>query len=200
METQTAIRERRAVKHYDPEHRLSEEEIQSLFDLAVQSPTSFNLQNWRFVAITDKEIQQQIRAAAWDQAHVEEASMVILLCADLLAWDKNPERYWTEAPQAAQDILVPMIKPFYQDKPQLQRDEAMRSCGIAGQTIMLAAKDMGFDSCPMIGFDPAAVGKIVGLPEDHVIGFMITVGKAVKPAWPKPGVLPREEVLIRNQF
>ena len=200
METQAAIRERRAVKHYDPEHRLTEEEIQTLFDLAVQSPTSFNLQNWRFVAITDKEIQKQIRAAAWDQAHVEEASMVILLCADLMAWDKNPERYWTEAPQAAQDILVPMIKPFYQDKPELQRDEAMRSCGLAGQTIMLAAKDMGFDSCPMIGFDPEAVGNIIGLPEDHVIGFMITVGKATKPAWPKPGVLAREEVLIRNHF
>lgn len=200
METQAAIRERRAVKHYDPQHQLAEEDIQALFDLAVQSPTSFNLQNWRFVAINDKEIQKQIRAAAWDQAHVEEASLVILLCADLLAWDKNAERYWTEAPQAAQDILVPMIKPFYQDKPELQRDEAMRSCGLAGQTIMLAAKDMGFDSCPMIGFDPEAVGKIIGLPEDHVIGFMITVGKATKPAWPKPGVLPREEVLIRNHF
>ena len=57
METQTAIRQRRAVKHYDPTHQLSETEIDTLFDLAVQSPTSFNLQNWRFVAITDKEIQ-----------------------------------------------------------------------------------------------------------------------------------------------
>ncbi len=69
------------------------------------------------------------------------------------------------------------MQPFYEGQDRLQRDEAMRSCGIAGQTIMLAAKDMGYDSCPMIGFDIEAVGKLIRLPEDHVIGFMITVGK-----------------------
>ena len=76
----------------------------------------------------------------------------------------------------------------------------MRSCGIAGQSIMLAAKDMGYDSCPMIGFDQEAVGKIIHLPEDHCISFMITVGKALKPAWPRPGQLPLSEVVIRDRF
>ena len=66
----------------------------------------------------------------------------------------------------------------------------MRSCGIAGQTIMLAAEAMEYDSCPMIGFDASAVAKLINLPEDHVIGFMIAVGKTVKPPWPKPGQLP----------
>ena len=77
--------------------------------------------------------------------------------------------------------------PFYQGKEELQRDEAMRSCGIAGQTIMLAAKAMGYDSCPMIGFDAEKVAELIRLPEDHAIGFMISVGKGIKAAWPKPG-------------
>ncbi|MEM6821929.1 MAG: nitroreductase family protein [Verrucomicrobiota bacterium] len=200
METQTAIRQRRAVKHYDPEHQLTDGEIDQLFDLAVQSPTSFNLQNWRLLAVTDADLRKEIRAAAWDQAQVSEASLLVILCADLNAWNKSPERYWVNAPKAAQEILVPMIQPFYEGKPQLQRDEAMRSVGMAGQTIMLAAKDMGYDSCPMIGFDPEQVAKLINLPEDYVIGFMIAVGKPTKPAWEKPGVLPRNEVVFKDRF
>ena len=48
---------------------------------------------------------------------------------------------------------MPAIDQYYRGKDQVQRDEAMRSCGIAAQTLMLAAKSMGYDSCPMDGFD-----------------------------------------------
>ena len=57
----------------------------------------------------------------------------------------------------------------------------MRSCGMAAQTIMLAAKSMGYDTCPMKGFDYEKVGKLLNLPDDHVIVMMILVGKAAKP-------------------
>ena len=76
----------------------------------------------------------------------------------------------------------------------------MRSCGIAGQTLMLAAKAMGYDTCPMIGFDPQQVAEIIQLPADHVIGFMIAVGKAIKPARDRAGQLPLAEVVMRNHF
>jgi len=76
----------------------------------------------------------------------------------------------------------------------------MRSCGIAGQTIMLAAQAMGYDSCPMIGFDQVKVAEIINLPSDHVIAFMIAVGKAVKPAMPKGGQLALSEVVVQDRF
>ena len=82
----------------------------------------------------------------------------------------------------------------------MQRDEAMRSCGIAAQTIMLAAQEMGYDTCPMDGFDYDAVGKIINLPPDHSVAFMIAIGKGIKPAWPKPGQLRLDEVLVENRF
>ena len=65
---------------------------------------------------------------------------------------------------------------------------------------MVAAKAMGYDSCPMIGFEPDKVAKLINLPKDHVIGLLIAVGKAIKPAWPKPGQLPLEEVIVREKF
>ena len=200
MDTFDAIYQRRAVKHYDPEHEFTDDEIKKLMEAAVQSPSSFNIQNWRFVLVRDKELRQKIRAAANDQAQVTDASLLIVMTADLKAWEKTPDRYWRDAPQEVADLLVNWMGPFYQGKDELQRDEAMRSCGLAGQTIMLAAKAMGYDSCPMIGFDPVQVAELINLPDDHVIGFMIAVGKATKPAWPKPGQLPLEEVIVHNQF
>ncbi len=195
-----AIEQRRAVKHYDPNFDIPEEDLQKLMHCAIQSPTSFNIQNWRFVLVRDKEQKQKLRAAAWDQPHITDASLSFVMCADLKSWEKEPERYWKDAPKAAQDMLVPMIKPFYEGKEQLQRDEAMRSLGIVAQTMMLTAKGLGYDSCPMIGFDPDKVAEVINLPEDHVIGLLVVIGKAIKPAWPKPGQLPIEEVLITDRF
>jgi len=200
MDTFKAIYERRAVKHYDPQHELTDDEIRKLMEAAVQSPTSFNIQQWRFVLVRDKELRKKIRAAANDQAQVTDASLLIVMTADVKAWMKSPERYWRDAPKEVAEILVNWMGPFYEGKEQLQRDEAMRSCGLAGQTIMLAAKAMGYDSCPMIGFDPVKVAELINLPEDHVISFMIAVGKATKPAWPKPGQLPLAEVIVHDRF
>lgn len=199
METLTAIRERRSVKHYNPNHEMSEADISALFEQALLSPTSFNMQNWRFVVVTDQTEKEALRTAAWNQAQVSEASITVLICADLNA-HQDAARYWVNAPQAVQDMLVPMVAPFYENNPQLQRDEAMRSIGIASQTLMLAAKSMGYDSCPMIGFDQIKVAEIINLPENHLIGMMLTIGKALKPANVRGGQLPYEDVVFSNTF
>lgn len=200
MNTFEAITARRAVKHFDPAHRLTEPETRQLFEAAMQAPTAFNIQNWRFLAVTDPEVRQQIRAAAWDQAQVTEASLLIVMCADKDAWKKDAARYWKNAPQEVQDFLVPAIGSYYEGREQVQRDECMRSAGLAGMTLMLAAKTMGYDSCPMDGFDFDAVAKIIRLPEDHVISFMIAIGKGTEPARPKGGQLSYDEVVIQNTF
>ncbi|MGK7931728.1 MAG: nitroreductase family protein [Microcystaceae cyanobacterium] len=200
MDTFDAIHQRRSVKHYDPSHQMSDEEIKTLLEATILSPTSFNIQNWRFVLVKDPELRQKIQEASWNQSQVTESSLVILLCADLNAWAKNPEKYWKNAPKEIQERLVPMIPGFYKDNEQLQRDEAMRSCGMAGQTIMLAAKAMGYDTCPMIGFDPQKVAELIKLPDDHVISFMIVVGKPEKPAQPRGGQLDLSEVVVTDHF
>ncbi len=200
MDTLTAIESRRSVKHYDPDHVMSEEETRRLLSLALMSPTSFNIQHWRFVLVRDPDLRKEIRKAAWDQAQVTDASLLIVMCADVKAWEKDPARYWRNAPQEVQDFLVPAIGPFHEGNEQLQRDEAIRSTAFAGQTIMLAAKAMGYDSCPMVGFDAGIVSGLIKLPEDHAISYMIAVGKGIKPPWPKGGQLDYEEVVVTDTF
>lgn len=195
-----AIQTRRSIKHYDTNHKMTQAEIESLLSLAMLSPTAFNIQHWRFVVVTDPVLRQQIRAVSWNQAQVEEASLLIVLTADLQAWAKQPSRYWANAPQPVQDYLVPAIGHYYENNERAQRDEAMRSCGIAAQTIMLAAKEMGYDTCPMDGFDFDAVSKLLNLPNDHTPAMFITVGKAIKPAMPRAGQLDISEVVVYNKF
>jgi len=76
----------------------------------------------------------------------------------------------------------------------------MRSCGIAAQTLMLAAKSMGYDSCPMDGFDFEKVAELIQLPDDHVIAMFVAIGKGTKEAWPRPGQLESDKVIIKNRF
>lgn len=200
MDVKDAVRGRRAIKWYDPEHKMPEKTFHRLMEDAILAPTAFNIQNWRFVRVTDPEQRQAIRAVAWDQAHVTDASELLVLCFDNMAWSNEPARYWRNAPQEVQDFLVPAIGDYYRDKPQVQRDEGMRSCGLIGQNIMLLAKELGYDTCPMDGFDYDAVGQIINLPESHDIAFMIVIGKGIKDAWPMPGQLPLDDVIVDNHF
>ena len=200
MHTHDAIVQRRAVKQYDPEHVMPDADANKLVELAMLSPTAFNIQHWRIVNVTDRDLRQKIRAVAWDQAQVTDASMLLVLTADVNAWEKEPARYWKLAPQPVQDFMIPAIDGYYRGKESVQRDEVMRSMGIAGQTIMLAAKAMGYDTCPMDGFDYEKVGELINLPSDHCIGFMIAVGKAVEPARERAGQLPVSESLVSNRF
>ncbi|MDH5592235.1 MAG: nitroreductase family protein, partial [Gammaproteobacteria bacterium] len=159
MNIKEAITSRRSVKHFDPEHIMTAEEISELMKHAILSPTAFNIQHWRFVQVQDKEKRQQIQDASWGQAQVTEASLLLVLCADLNAWEKQPERYWRDAPEEVQGYLLPAIEEYYTNHHQAQRDECIRSTSIAAMNIMLMAKEMGYDSCPMDGFDFDKVAK-----------------------------------------
>ena len=195
-----AVRERRSIKSFDPAHRFSKEEEDLLIDLAIQSPSSFNIQHWRLVNVRDAELRTRIRAAAADQPQVTDASLLFVVCADLKAWQKEPARYYRNAPQSAQDLLVPWMKKFYEYNDQLQRDEGIRSASFIAHTMMLSAKGMGYDSCPLIGFNPIEVAKLINLPDNHIIPMLLAIGKSTKAAWPKPGFIDQTEMLFENTF
>ncbi len=200
MNVSTAIKSRRAIKAFDPSHRISKDETEQLMSLALLSPTSFNIQNWRFLMVRDPELRRQIRAVAWDQAQVTDASLLIVLTADLKSWAKEPARYWRNAPQPVQEFILPAIEQFYNGHEQVQRDEAMRSCGIVAMALMLAAQEMGYASCPMVGFDFDKVGKLINLPVDHVVAMFVTIGKGVKDAWARDGRIAMNEAVITDRF
>ena len=200
MNVSTAINSRRAIKFFDSGHRMSDAEIDQLMSLALLAPTSFNIQNWRFLLVKNPDLRRELRTVAWDQAQVTDASLLVVLTADLKSWVKEPIRYWESAPQPVQEFILPAIETYYNGHEQVQRDEGMRSCGIAAMTLMLAAQEMGYASCPMVGFDFEKVGKIINLPADHVIAMFVAIGKGTKDAWARGGRLTMDEAVITDRF
>lgn len=200
MQTQLAIEQRRATKAFDREFFITDNVKRTLLELAQRAPSAFNLQHCRYVVVEDPEQRKRIREHAWDQAQVTDASMLVVLCADLESWQRDPERIFGELPEEARRFLMGAVDNYYRDKPRIARDEAMRSGGLAAQTLMLAATSMGYDTCPMDGFDFDKVGDIIGLPEGHEIIMMIAVGKRAAPPRPRFGKLPYEEVVFKDRF
>lgn len=73
---------------------MGEDEIRELMSPAMLSPTAFNIQHWRFVQVRDPALREEIRAACWMQPQITDASLLVVICADVKAWPKSPERYW----------------------------------------------------------------------------------------------------------
>lgn len=200
MDVRTAIESRRSVRKFDPAHAMGEDEIRALMSLAALSPTAFNIQHWRFVLVRDLALREQIRAACWMQSQITDAALLVIVCADVKAWRKAPERYWRTASPEVREGLLEGIRRHYEGREQFQVEEAMRSCGIAAQTLMLAACGMGYVSSPMDLGDMDAVARLIDLPEDHVIAMLVAVGKGIAAPSPRGGQLAYDEVVRTDRF
>ncbi len=102
------IRTRRSVKHYDPDHKLTEQKLRTMLSAAALAPSSFNIQNRHFVAVVDQKLKNRLHAAAWEQEQVRDASVVVVLTGDLKAHGRT-ERFLRDAPESVREQLEPMI-------------------------------------------------------------------------------------------
>ena len=200
MDVFEAIETRRAIKKFDPTYKMSQIEVKKLMEHVILAPTSYNQQNWRFVISTDQDVKEKISIAARGQAQPKDGSLVVVLCGNMDAWKTEPLRYWKNHPSEKQETVKAALERKYDGNSQNLRDEAVRSCGMAAQTIMLAAKQMGLDSCPMVGFEYDELANVINLPENHMIVMMVVVGKRVQDASQRGGQLALDEVVFENSF
>lgn len=200
MDVFEAIETRRAIKKFDSTYKMSADDVTKLMEHVILAPTSYNQQNWRFVYVTNQDVKEKISTAARGQAQPKDGSLVIILCGDMTAWKTDPLRYWKNHPLEKQELVKNNLEKKYSTDPQAQRDEAVRSCGMAAQTIMLAARDMGLDSCPMVGFEYDDLAKVINLPDNHLIVMMVVVGKRAEDAAARGGQLKLDDVAFENSF
>lgn len=199
MEFSSVLQNRRSVKKYDPDHVITDDSLRSLFEKVVLSPSSFNLQHWRFVVVRDKALKTKIRKAAYDQEQIESASAVIVVTGKLNA-HKDADEIYADAPENVRQSMIPMIENLYTGKDDFQRDETIRSAALAAMTLMLAASDMGYATGPMIGFDPQGIGELIKLKDNHIPVMIIVIGKQLGEIRPREFRYPLEEVVKLESF
>jgi len=202
--TLSVIHERTSVNLFDSGKEISKAEIRAIVSDAIQAPSSYNIQHWRFVAVTDPEKKRQLQAAAYNQTKVGQASATIIVLGDLRGYEKLDRIYapLIERGVMTKDAAASAIRratAAYLDNPQFQRDEAIRSGALAGMTLMIAAQARGYATGPMIGFEPEKVKKLFNLSDRYVPVMLITLGHAAPGNAQRKPRLGVEEVLAFNQ-
>src|SRR5262245_37633767 len=195
-----SIVSRRTTKYYDPAATLSDHQICELVRIGTTAPTSFHLQNWRFIAVRTPEAKARLRPIAWDQPAITEAAVTFIVCGQLADSSVIPERL---APLVEAGIMPAKMVPdweipardLYMAYPQRQRDEALRTATFGAAAMMYAARSLGLGSTPMIGFDAEAVHREFGLAEDEVPVMLLSIGPARPGNWPQKPRLPVPDVL-----
>ncbi|MFW2173493.1 nitroreductase family protein [Acinetobacter guillouiae] len=195
-----SIMSRTTTNLYDPSITLSDEQIYELVKIATTAPTSFNFQNWRFIAVRTAEAKARLRKIAWDQPKITDAAVTFIICGQLIDYHILPERL-TPAVEAGfmpvemLSVLENASRGLYFEQPQRQRDEAIRTGSIGATALIYAAHALGLGSTPMIGFDADAVTKEFSLSDNEIPVLLLSVGKALPENWPQKPRRPVNEVL-----
>jgi len=199
----TIIHERTSVNKFDPSKKINEDEIRTLVADAIEAPSSYNIQHWRFIAVIDPEMKNKLQAASYNQVKIGQASATMIVLGDLEGYEKLSRNYESlvqtgKMTQESADAAVQRGSAAYLKDPQFRRDEAIRSGALAGMTFMIAAQARGYVTGPMIGFDPEQVKKIFKISDRYVPVMLITLGYPLPGNWPRKFRLSVDEVLAFN--
>jgi len=194
------ILSRTAAKYYDKDAVLSDEQISELVHVGTTAPTSFHLQNWRFIAVRSPEAKAKLSPIAWNQPAVTDAAVTFIVVGQLADSSVIPDRL---APLVAAGVMPATMVPewelpargLYKEFPQRQRDEAVRTGTFGAAAMIYAARSLGWGSTPMIGFDDVAVAREFGLGKDEVPVMLLSVGPERAGNWAQKPRRPLAEVL-----
>ena len=194
------VKARSSANNFDKEKPVSEEQIRQLVSYAIEAPSSFNIQHWRFLAVKDLAAKQRLKAVAYGQPKVADAAVTFIILGDMDAYQHvakafDPLFKKGIIDQKALDGLTKMLDGMYREHSQNRRDEAIRSASMAAMNLMNAATAMGMISAPMIGFDSAGVKKEFGISEQFVPVMLVAVGHPAPGNWPKKPRFTVEQVL-----
>lgn len=179
------IRERRSVRHYRPDP-ISAELLRELTDLALEAPSSFNLQARSIVVVTGEEGRRALTEATGGQPHPQEAPVMLVFVAESAAWREERGDIWDTArgngawSENFAAALPDDARAFYEElgRRGLEREYAVKDAMIAASFLMVAAQAAGLATSPMNGWDEGEVKKAIGADgrDDLHIALLMPLG------------------------
>lgn len=196
--------ERRATPHFKPDP-VPEEYLEAILQLGAQAPSGYNLQPWRFVVVREPENRERLKKAAYNQEKVGEAPVVLIAFGIRDDWKNYLDAIFQEGARrgAGKPEMIPQIKKQAADfleKGISQPVWLNRHTMIAVTTMMLLAESYGLDTAPMEGFDPKAVKREFGLPENAEVIALLAIGFVKEPDKPYAGRLALEEFVFKERY
>jgi nitroreductase len=180
-----AIAERRASPSFD-ESPIPDTDLHGILQAGLQAPSSYNLQPWRFIVVRSPEQKKRLRAACFNQAKVEEASVMIVACGDADGWRSGdldemlrlgrqggmPENYAEQA-----KTTIPNYLSNHPNMPVWLNRQVM----LAFTHMLLMAEVLGYDTAPMEGFEEDKVHEVLKLPLSYSVVALLGIGRLKGP-------------------
>ncbi|WP_035299545.1 nitroreductase family protein [Brevibacillus thermoruber] len=179
----SVVKERRSANKFVQGIEIPKEDFEEIFSLVKYAPSAFNLQHARYVVVTDPALKDKVYEAAHRQYKVKTASAAIVVLGDTLAYEEAGQineglLNLGVFSKQEYDMIVESTVAFYRERGEaFMREEAIRNASLSAMQFMLAAKAKGWDTCPMIGFDPQALRDVLQIPERYVPVLLIAMGR-----------------------
>jgi nitroreductase len=163
---------RYATKQFDPASKISPEDWAALEDALILSPSSYGLQPWKFIVITDQNTREKLFPATWNQRQVLDCSHYIVFAVNAKMTEGYIDKHimrmveirggTVEGLKRFRDIMVGDIVTG--ERAGIAKHWATHQAYLALGNFITSAALMGIDTCPMEGFDPSEYDKILDLP------------------------------------
>jgi len=171
---------RYATKKFDSSKKVSEEDLNELLESLRLSPSSFGLEPWKFIVITNKDLREKLKEASWNQLQITDSSNLVVLCAR-----KNIDKDYIEEfvkrissirnlPSKALEGYEEMLKGFIKNRNQENLEGwSKKQVYIALGFLLSSAAAKRIDACPMEGFDSDKYDEILGLKNSDYTSSVI---------------------------
>jgi nitroreductase/dihydropteridine reductase len=182
MEFRQIVMSRYATKKFDGK-KIPDKKVNELLELVRFAPSAINLQPWKIKVVTDQKVKEQLRPAAFNQEQITTCSHLLVFCADP-DYDSLIKRLGvllkkSGVPEETQKMITGMAENF--TKPMTAEQKLAWSQAqtyLALGNAINGAKSLGFDSCPMGGFDPKEFSRILKIPPPLVPTMLCPIGYA----------------------
>jgi len=201
------LQDRRSANKFLPDVDITDAAFEEMFRLVKYAPSAFNLQHAHYIVVKDPELKNKVYEASNKQYKVHSASAVIIVLGNTQAHQdvaRINEGFLNLGILSKQeyDATVQSVSSFYEDRGDtFKRDEAIRNASLSAMTFLYIAKEKGWDTCPMIGFDAEAIQELLHIPSHYVPSLMIAIGKEdVSSQRPRGYRKPNGEFVSYNGF
>lgn len=189
MNFKEIVTNRYAAKKFDGK-KIEQKKIDELLEMIRYSASSFNIQPWKIKVVTDQIVKDKLMAVSWNQPQIGTCSHLLVFCADtnVEANIDKLEAAMIKAGATKEGIsgYVGMMRAFAEGlQGDFRKSWAQKQCYIALGNALNGAKALGFDSCPMEGFDPKEYTKILNIPTNLTPTLVCPIGFAVDTPHPK---------------
>jgi len=164
-----ALEWRYAVKRFDPQRTIDQELWQAVERSLILTPSSFGLQPWRFVVVTDPAVKTQLPAISWGQQQPSDCSHLVVIATLRSIDTQYVDRFLHDMANTRNIPLESLanyrkvILGFLENSPERLADWATQQGYIALGQLMATAAHLGLDACPMEGIEPAKYDQLLGL-------------------------------------